>query len=167
MERALSEWKEPVPSTVAKYLAVETAMSALCNGILNFGAAYAIFHAHSAIPTTAGPHSLLRDSIGEAFIASFLSVLVPSLLARKRMREGTLPVRQRATRVPARNPYVRSLLIALLFTAFFVPVNALLLPRLYPESVSLRDIVLFKTVFGTLLGGLATLLALHKVVGEY
>jgi hypothetical protein len=43
----------------SKYLAVETAMSGFVNGILNFAAAFAIFHGRSRIG------GLLRDTIGE------------------------------------------------------------------------------------------------------
>jgi hypothetical protein len=148
-----------------QYLAIETASSGVVNGLLNFAAAYAIFHAHSRIPAT-GPGSLLRDSIGETFIVSTLSVLIPSLIARHRWRAGTLPLS--GARRPSRitNLYVRALVTGLVFTCVFVPCNALLLPLMFPDGVSFANIAVFKTLCGAVVGSMATFLAVRKVLTE-
>lgn len=148
-----------------QYLAIETVSSGLVNGLLNFAAAYAIFHAHNRIPAT-GPASLLRDSIGETFIVSTLSVLIPSLIARSRRRAGTLPVfvDRRASRKS--NLYVRAIVTGLIFTCVLVPCNALSLPRMFPNGVSFANVLLFKTVFGAVVGSLATFLAVRKMLTE-
>ena len=56
--------------------------------------------------------------------------------------------------------------MGLIFTAVAVSLNAFLLPRIYPLGVSLHNILLFKTVFGTAVGTLATWLAVHRVLDE-
>jgi len=66
----------PMHGSAANYLAVETAMSGLCNAILNLAAASALFHGRGTVPAT-GSGSLLMDSIGETFLVTGLSVLVP------------------------------------------------------------------------------------------
>ena len=152
-----------VPST--KYLAVETTMSGLCNAILNFASAYGLFHRHSHIPAT-GPGSLLRDSIGETFFVTFLSVLIPSLIARQRRRAGTLPLRKAMPAARAGNLYLRSFLAGLIVTAACVAANAVLLPRIFPDGVSLHNILLFKTVYGTIVGSIATFFALRRSLRE-
>jgi hypothetical protein len=148
-----------------QYLAMETVSSGLVNGLLNFAAAYAIFHAHSRIPTT-GTGSLLQDSIGETFIVTTLSVLIPSLIARSRRRAGTLPVF--GVNRPSResNLYVRAIVTGLIFTAVLVPCNWLLLPRIFPNGVSFANVLLFKTLYGAVVGSLATFLAVRKMLGE-
>jgi len=148
----------------SKYLYIETAMSALCNAILNYAAAFAIFHGRSLIPAT-GPDSLLRDSIGEAFLVTFLSVLFPSLIARHRRRTGALPAPVEKP-TPAGNLYVRALITGLVFTCVFVACNALLLPRIFPNGVVYKDVLLFKTIFGTVIGAIATYVAVHKSLRE-
>ena len=149
----------------SKYLIVETAMSGLVNGILNFGAAFAIFHGHSQIPTT-GPQSLLRDTIGETFLVSALSVLVPSLIARHRRRAGTLPVYEDRHLSPARHLYGLAFVAGLIFTCVGVSANAWLLPKMFPSGVSFHNVLLFKTLYGVVIGSIATWIALRRALRE-
>ena len=150
---------------LGQYLAIETASSGLVNGLLNFAAAYAIFHAHNRIPA-AGPGSLLRDSIGETFIVSTLSVLIPSLIARNRRRAGTLPLARDRRTSRVSNLYVRAIVTGLIFTCVLVPCNWLLLPRMFPNGVSFASVLLFKTLYGAVVGSLATFLAVRKILNE-
>jgi len=149
----------------SKYLAVETAASGLVNGILNFAFAFAIFYGHGRIPT-AGPGSLLRDTIGETFLVTALSVLISSLIARRRGRAGTLPISGNPNPKSAGNLYLRAIIMGLIFTAVGVSCNALLLPRMFPAGVSLRNVLLFKTFYGVLIGSIATFLAVQRVLKE-
>ena len=150
--------------SASKYIAAETVSSFIANAILNFVGAYLLFHARPIVPT-GGEKGLCADLIGEAFIATFLSVLVPTLIARSRRRSGTLPADERATRKPG-NPYLFSLLVGLAFTAIAVPCEYLLLPRIYPSGATFHDVLLVKTVYGTLLGGIATYIALRRALIE-
>jgi hypothetical protein len=146
-----------------QYLAKETASSGVVNGVLNFAAAHLIFHGSIRIPTT-GPGSLLRDSIGETFIVTALSVLIPSLVTRHRQRVGSLPVSRVTQPTPASQLYVRAIVIALIFTGVFVSINALALPVIFPNGVSFSNVLLFKTLYGAVIGSLATSLAIHKTL---
>jgi hypothetical protein len=148
-----------------KYLVIETAASGLVNGALNFAAAYLIFHGSARIPTT-GPGSMLRDSIGETFIVTVLSVLIPSLVTRHRQRVGSLPVSASMHPSPTSRLYVRAIVTGLVFTSVFVPSNALVLPMMFPNGVSFSNILLFKTLYGAVLGSLATWLAIHKILNR-
>ena len=148
-----------------QYLAIETALSGLVNGLLNFAAAYAIFHAHNRIPAT-GSGSLLHDSIGETFIVTTLSVLIPSLIARSRRRAGTLPVPGNRPAGRESNLYVRAIITGVIFTAVLVPCNWWLLPRIFPNGVSFANVLLFKTLYGAVVGSLATFLAVRKILTE-
>jgi hypothetical protein len=155
----------PMDVKASKYLVVETVMSGLCNAILNFAAAFAIFHGHPLTPAT-GTGSLLMDSIGETFFVTSLSVLVPSLIARYRRRAGTLPVADDRPRTAAGNLYVRAIVAGLIFTCVCVPCCWLLLPLIFPNGVSFGNVLLFKTLYGAVLGSIATWLALRKALNE-
>ncbi len=148
-----------------RYLAVESTGSGVVNGILNCAAAWLLFHGRGQVPIR-GPVGLLRDSIGETFLVAALSYMAAALISRHRRRAGTLP--QTSTmhsRTPA-NVYLWSFLVGVAFTCVLVPLNALLLPRLFPDGVSLGNIVLFKTLFGALLGALVTAIAISRALNE-
>ncbi len=149
----------------SKYLTVETISSGICNGVLNLIAAYAIFHTHPHVPLD-GKGGVVQDSIGETFFVTWLSTLVPLLIARSRRKAGHLPTRTDVPSVPAGNAYLRSFLVGLLFTAAFAVCNAFFLPRIFPGGASFRGELLFKTVYGTVLGAIATFLILHRALRE-
>ncbi|WP_353063007.1 hypothetical protein RBB77_17175 [Tunturibacter psychrotolerans] len=139
-------------------------MSGLCNAILNLAAAFVLFHGRGRVPAT-GSGSLLMDSIGETFLVTGLSVLVPSLIARHRRRAGILPTYVGRQTTATGNPYVRAIVMGLLFTCLLVPCNAFIFPRIFPDGVSLSNVLLFKTVYGAVIGSIATLLALYRALG--
>ena len=149
----------------SKYLTVETISSGICNGVLNLLAGYAIFHAHSHVPL-GGKGGVVQDSIGETFFVTALSTLVPLLIARSRRKAGHLPTRSDVPSVQAGNPYLRSFLVGVVFTAAFALCNAFLLPHLFPDGASLRGELSFKTIYGTVLGAIATFLILHRALRE-
>lgn len=152
-------------ATASRYLLVETGLSGLSNAVLNFAAAYVIFHGRVRIPTM-GSDSLLLDSIGETFIVTFLSVLIPSIIARHRRRAGTLLLSENRNSRRAGNLCIRALVLGLIFTTVCVALNALLLPRIFPKGVSFADVLLFKTLYGAVVGLIATWLALRKALNE-
>ena len=148
----------------SKYLAIETTSSFICNAILNFASAYALFHGRVLVPAT-GPKSLLLDSIGETFFVVSLSMLIPALIARHRRRAGTLP-KAGGRDHPAGNLYVRAIVAGLIFTAVLVPLNALVLPRLFPDGVSFRNVLFFKTAYGAIVGAFASWLEIRRSLNE-
>ncbi len=148
-----------------KYLAVECAGSGIVNGMLNLGAAYLLFHGRGQIPT-GGPTGLLRDLIGETFLVTSLSYLVASLISRQRGRAGTLPRAEGGHSPSTVQVLLWSFLIGLLFTVVLVPSNAWLLPRVFPQGLRFRDVLLFKTLFGAVFGAIASGLAISKALRE-
>jgi hypothetical protein len=56
--------------------------------------------------------------------------------------------------------------MGVVFTCVLVPLNWLLLPRLFPNGLTFRDVTLFKTIFGAVLGSIATLLAVRRALNE-
>ncbi len=144
-----------------KYVIVESTGSGVVNGILNCAAALLLFHGRGRIPV-AGPVGLVRDSIGETFLVASLSYMAAALISRQRHRAGTLPT-MGIGQSPARgNLYLWSLAVGILFTCVLVPLNGLLLPRAFPNGLTLTNVVLFKTIFGAVLGSIATCLAIQR-----
>ncbi len=150
-------------AAATKYLTVETASSAVCNGLLNWLSAYALFHKRSLIPT-GGPTGLVRDSLGETFFVISLSILIPQLIARQRRRAGTLPDAGDGHAIRTGNLYVRAFAVGLIVTLLCWAPNAFLLPRLLPDGASLHNVLLFKTLYGIVLGAIATYVALRRAL---
>lgn len=148
-----------------RYLTVESTGSGVVNGILNCAAAWLLFRGRGQIPIS-GPVGLLRDLIGETFLVAALSYMAASLISRHRRRAGTLPKTSTMhSRTPS-NVYLWSILAGIVFTCVLVPLNALLLPKLFPGGASLADVVLFKTLFGAVLGALVTWMAIFRALNE-
>lgn len=148
-----------------KYLAVECAGSYIVNGLLNLGAGYLLFRGRAHIPV-GGPTGLLRDSIGETFLVAGLSYLVAALISRQRSRAGTLPQTGSIRAASPGNLYMRSLVVGLGFTLLLYPLNAWLLPRAFPNGLSLRELIWSKTLFGATLGAIASWLAIFRALRE-
>ncbi len=155
-----------MPANPSKYLATETVSSAICNALLNWLGALAVFHGRAYIPVS-GPKGLVMDSIGQTFFVVSLSILIPSLLARRRRRTGALPPAPSSTQPtsPA-NLYLRSLIAGVVAACVVAACNAVLLPRVFPPDVSHRDAVLFKIVCGAIIGCIASALAISAVLKE-
>ncbi len=155
-----------MPVSLSKYLATETVSSAVSNALLNWLGALAVFHGRTLIPVS-GPKGLVVDSIGQTFFVVSLSILIPSLLTRSRRRKGVLPpAPSSATPVKPGNLYLRSLIAGVLAAGVVVACNAVLLPRIFPADVSHSHAVLFKTVCGTVIGCIASALAISAVLRE-
>ena len=152
-------------SKARKYLFMESAASGVVNGILNYASGAAIFHGRSVIQIS-GHGGAVQDTIGETFLVTSLSVLVPTLIARHRRRAGVLPDAG-GTPVPGGNYYVRALVIGLAFTCVCVPINDVVLQHVVPGGLRLSDALVFKTLYGALLGSIATFIALHKALYEF
>ena len=71
-----------------RYVALETTIGIAINAILSMGLAYAMFEAHVAMP---GDSPALLGDIGtQCFIVALASVVVPTLLTRRRCHGGTI-----------------------------------------------------------------------------
>ncbi len=149
----------------SKYLTAETVSSAVSNAVLNYASAWALFHSHTHV-NVAGKGGLFQDSLGETFFVVWLSTLIPLLIARHRRRSGNLPVRSDVPSVRADSAWLRSLAWGVLATIAFAICNYFLLPRLFPEGANLRGVLAFKTIYGTVLGAIATFLILHRALRE-
>ena len=145
-----------------KYLTVETISSFVVNALLNYGPAYLIFRKHPVVPVE-GKGGMFQDSIAEILIVTFLSFLVPSLIARSRRKAGTLPISGLESK-PEGNVYLRALGVAMLFTILLTGLDAWLLPRIFGSSVTLHTELMFKTFYGATVGALAGFLSVRRAL---
>jgi hypothetical protein len=114
---------------------------------------------HAAVPLVEGP-SVIVDTVGTCFVLPFLTTLAITTVIWKEMRDGHL------TRVPLppgslgeRLPDTRlrrAALIGLLCLLTFGPLSLALLLLFDYGDISIGEFVLFKAIFGIVLGALVT-----------
>lgn len=151
--------------TVLKYIIGESTASGVVNGILNAAAAYLLFHGRGLVPV-AGSTGLARDLIGETFLVVSLSYMAAALISRHRRHAGTLPTLGGNRTTSPSNIYLWSFAMGIAFTCVLVPLNSLLLPHFFPSGLTFKEVTLFKTIYGAILGSIATLLAIRRALNE-
>ena len=152
-------------ASASKYRTTETISSFIVNGLLNLLSAWLLFRHRGLVPIT-GSNGLALDAVGETFIVTFLSFLVPVLIARSRRRKGLLPIDTDAPQKPSANPYLGALLVGLAFTVVLVPLDYLFLPKVLPYGATLRNVLVWKTAYGAVIGAIASFLAITRALHE-
>src|SRR5579859_6544248 len=94
-----------------RYIAVETAVSIAINVAISAVFMELVFWRSGTIALW-GPHGLAIDFLPQTFMISAMSVLVPTLLTRRRVRNGQL---QRRGAAPP--PWLRHLLMRIILLA--------------------------------------------------
>jgi hypothetical protein len=112
-----------------------------------------------AVPLVEGP-SLITDTIGTFFILPFLTTLAVTTAVWHELREGRIaPLSKRTSGILARLPATRvrrGAYFGLITMLVLSPPAVLALVIRDPGDVSVSDFVIFKAIFGVVLGFLVT-----------
>jgi hypothetical protein len=157
-------WRETV-SEHRRWLFLNTiVIAAVANGILNALIAWGSAANEDEIPLWQVPFvegpSLVTDTIGTFFILPFLTTLVITTVVWHELREGRIaPLSKRTSGLLARMPKTRvrrGAYFGLITMLVLSPPAVLVLVLRDPGDVSVSDFVLFKAIFGIVLGALVT-----------
>lgn len=85
--------------TGARYVLRETAIGSVVNGAISAGFYFAIFHGQDA-PAVWGARGLVLDCLPQGGMIGLMSVLVPTLLTRRRVIAGKAPFSLRTISAP-------------------------------------------------------------------
>jgi hypothetical protein len=147
-----------------RYVALETAIGTAINAILSVGLTYALFAGH--VPMPGDSPALLRDIGTQCFIVALASVLVPTLLTRRRCQGGSVQGLER----PAGwvdNLLLRALLLAACATAVGVALLYwAMLTQLAPGRFTISAFLAFKGTVGGLVAFAVTPIAVHLALGD-
>ena len=138
-------------------------LTAVClNGIFSAVAVFLVFRHIEVVSLSSSP-SLIADSILQTFIATFMSILPPSILTAKwRLRRSDLPsVRTSKARI-----WVRAVLIALAAGLASSLVLPFAMPRLLADSLTFRNTLVLKCLYGMAIGLAVTPFAVAAVLRE-
>lgn len=149
------------------YIRSETIVSFVINAGLSALLAFVAFGGMDRIPLIGGPGALLFDGVLQSLGIAFFVTLVPSLIARKRVKNGKVsPVPEmRPSRLP-NNIVLRSAVIALAAGSFGVVLHAAVLPLVSPDHWTFATALPFKILYGGLLGAAVTPIAVGAVLRE-
>lgn len=142
------------------FLVKQTLMAVILNGIFSATAVFLAFR-HMAVVQLSGSPSLIADSILQTFIATLMSVLPPSILTAKWMI--TRPDLTLA-KVSVARILVRAVLIALAACLASSIVLPFAMPRILAPSLTFRNTLMLKCLYGMVIGAAVTPFAVAAVL---
>jgi hypothetical protein len=147
-----------------RYVALETTIGTAINAILSMGLACTMFEAHMAMPGDSS--ELLRDIGAQCFLVALASVVLPTLLTRRRCQRGALQrLERRAGWLD--NLLLRAILIAAGATAIGLTLlYCAILPHLGPAGFTISAFIAFKGTVGALIAFAVTPIAVYLALGD-
>ena len=140
------------------YVRKERLAGCVINVLLAIFFTYLIFFPVPVIPLW-GKDGMAFDLVPTVFMLTLVGNLVVTLLARKRLGAGELPIisedvcGRMARRLPT-NMFARLVVVAVVMTVMTVPLSVLLLTLAGIDSLSYHQYLAFKAIYGPLIGAL-------------
>lgn len=143
-----------------KFLIRQTLTAVFLNGIFSAIAVFLVF-GHLAVVRLCGSPSLIADSILQTFIATLMSILPPSLLTAKWMLARPDPT---TASTSTTGILIRAFSIALAACLASTIVLPFAMPRLLAASLTFRNLLLLKCLYGMAIGVVAAPFAVAAVL---
>ncbi|WP_319534939.1 hypothetical protein [uncultured Vibrio sp.] len=137
------------------YVKKESLLSFVINSVLSLLFLYLVFYPVENLPVW-GVDGLLLDSMIQGFAIGLMASLVPTLITSKRVAVGKLNGFKMRDNWLSRHYIIASLLFALLSALLSLMINFGGFLLLDINSVSFNSALLFKVIFGGVLGALVT-----------
>jgi hypothetical protein len=158
--------KNLVTSAQRLYIARETTVNVVINTMISAVFMKMAFGGRASINLW-GPHGLVLDFVPQTFMISAMSILVPTLIARRRMRCGVMEPLRLLTLPPALQPlWRRSLLLAGTLTGVAGGIGTGLLTALSADPLTFWDVFPLKLGYGALIAAIATPIGLVMALSE-
>ncbi len=151
-------------SSTAHYILRETIISVIINTALSCIFFFLQFHSLTSICWT-GHGGLVRDSLPQTFAISLMSVLVPTLITRRRAIRETLPMPAIPRRITPSNVFLRAVGAAAMiafcgFAATYVVCGH------ETSGISFRSALAFKCAYGAAIALIVTPLAVGMALHD-
>jgi hypothetical protein len=154
-----------VTPSIRGYVVRETLISVVINSLLSALFVWLAFGGVAAVAVW-GEGGLAFDFIPQTFMISLMSVLVPTLLTRKRRRAGAVDRCEPVLPWLPRNVILRAVSIAIAATLVFSSAGAFTLAAAIPGPVPILTVAAFKIAYGALVAVIVTPLGLCIALGE-
>ncbi len=114
-----------------------------------------------------GPHGLAIDFVPQTFMISAMSILVPTLIARRRMRGGAIePLRPPTLPALLQPLWRRVSLFAVTLTGVAGSIGTGLLAALWADPLTFWKVFPVKLAYGALIAAIATPIGLVMALSE-
>ncbi len=152
--------------TQTRYIVVETAISMFINMILSALFMALVFGKQDRIELW-GPHGLALDCAPQTFMISLMSVLIPTAIARRRLRLRLIVGYRGVQGIGwLRNLWWRALLIAVVMTVTLGATSVGVMAANWKGPVGFWTAFPFKLLYGALVALLATSLSLRIALAQ-
>lgn len=152
-------------SPYRRYIATETAVSIVINVLISALFMVLVFGRSNDIELWGG-HGLAVDFIPQTFMIAAMSVLVPTLLTRQRIKRGVL-VRSPGERPPLlANLALRVVVIAVALTVALGAIAVLILDASWTRPLGFWEAFPMKLLYGALVALIATPIGLYIALSE-
>jgi energy-converting hydrogenase Eha subunit C len=148
-----------------RYIAAETGISILINVIFSALFMFAVFGRTASIDLWGG-HGLAVDFVPQTFMISAMSVLVPTLVLRKRVGRGVLKTRSGTPPRLLSHLALRVLLLSGLFTIILGGIGVVILSASWAGPLRFWQAFPLKLVYGGIVALIATPIGLVIALSE-
>ncbi|WP_317928457.1 hypothetical protein [Halioxenophilus sp. WMMB6] len=148
-----------------RYILQETIIGIVISALLSAFFVWLIFGDRNAVALW-GEEGLALDFLPQTFMITFMCVLVPSLIARKKRRLGVVAALSApALRWLPTRLFLRALVLAFMATVVGSGCGVLIL-SLMPTPLSLNTVYLFKVIYGSVVAVCMAPVGLLAVLSE-
>jgi hypothetical protein len=155
----------PTLNLHAQYVRKEAAIAVVINSLFSALFVFLVFGRRAEVALW-GADGVALDFVPQTFIITMITVMVATLLTRKRVRSGVI---QRRSGAPARlpqNSFLRALLLALVATIVFGGVMTGLLALLWSGPHSFIAVLIFKIAYGAIVAAVMAALSLRAALND-
>ncbi len=148
------------------YVRRETLIGCAFNAVLSVVFAFVVFHGVERIPLW-GAQGLAVDLVPTVFMITLVGNLIVTFVTRQRVRAGSVaPLAPPARSWLPRRAVPRMLLLAALTTIVIVPLSVAVLLLLGIDSMQFGNFVVFKIVYGAVVGALTAPLVIRTALAD-
>lgn len=145
-----------------RYVAVETAIGIAIGVVLSAFFFWLVFGHDNRVLR----RDLLLDAVPQSFMLTLMTVLVPTLITRKRVARGKItPIARAAIRLPA-NSLLRALMVAALVIVPGVLATAAFLILFGLDELTFPAAIWFKMLYGALLASIVAPIGLQAALAD-
>ena len=144
------------------YILRETAVATLFNMAFSFGFAYLFFRALEQVPQ----NDLVVDAIPQSFAVTFFGVLIPSLIARGRIRAGQLAALPSGRSLLPANLFLRVIAMAAVAAIAGAVLHLVVLRGLQIDQLARDTVLIYKPAYGALLTWVVTPVGLRSLLSQ-
>ncbi|MEE4155229.1 MAG: hypothetical protein V2I27_13815 [Erythrobacter sp.] len=158
---------DAINATERGIIARETLISTVPNAIVSAGFVWLVFGRQDRIGLW-GISGLAFDLVPTTFMLTLMTTIALTLIFRKRRRDsGILNEASRGAALPLpRNPVARGVVLGLVLLVLFVPLSVAALSALWAGEWSYERVLVFKIIYGVIVGWVATPLVVLAALRE-